>query len=197
MIGADSSSAVSRSSNDTADNVLWLLRFLTKVNKHVTEELKDASLDAESIEAKYAFCKFARESRSRVHELQMVRRGLGEDPDNSASWFYCHWIRLRNRLDRPDDYGRACHCLTHLEGSIDAYLDTLENRLPDVVKRILERQLRETCAAYNALATIPCVTARVPLRWTTLNYAHVARGPAGNRSNPKLRRTYSSNAQTS
>jgi hypothetical protein len=84
-----------------------------------------------------------------------------------------------------------------LEGSIDAYLDTLENRLPDVVKRILERQFSETCAAYDALATIPCVTARVPQRWTTLNYAHVAGGPAGNRSNPKLRRTYSSNAQTS
>ncbi|MCZ4224818.1 PA2169 family four-helix-bundle protein [Pedobacter rhodius] len=145
---------------ETQENIVQVLNDLIEINNDRADGFDRASsdLEAENVDLKAIFDKFASDSRENVIELAALVGRKGENPDTGNTIFgtlHRAWIDVKASFGGNDRHSILAECERGEDAIKKAYRDALqENELGEQVREVLLKQQEGISTGHDTIKAL-------------------------------------------
>lgn len=138
----------------TNENTISILNNLIETCKDGQQGFKDAAEGTENSELKKTFYDYSQQRSKFAGELQELVRGMGGEPEDSASFtgsIHRGWINIKSAVTGQDETAILNECERGEDVAVKQYKEALEETMPENVSEVVRRQYADIQAAHDTI----------------------------------------------
>ena len=138
----------------TNENTISTLNNLIQTCKDGQEGFKDAAEGVDNSQLKTVFYDYSQQRARFAGELQEMVRGMGEEPEDAASFtgsIHRGWINIKSAVTGHDETSILNECERGEDVAVNEYKKALESELPENAAEVIRRQYTEVQSAHDRI----------------------------------------------